>query len=172
MGAGKTTLAERLSQALEYEELYIGGIMREIAEERGLSIEAFYEQLKDEPDLERSIDDRQARMMHEKDNLIIQGRVAWFFAKESPFKVFNIFLGVSPEVGAKRSLERVENGGHTQDDMVNTNALRTQLELQRYHALYGIEDFLDPKHYDFVLDTTDLTEMRVLERIMREIKKR
>jgi cytidylate kinase len=169
IGAGKTTLAARLSRALGYEELYIGGGMRDMAAEREIPIEEFYEKLKDEPDLERSVDDRQKRMMHEKENLIVQGRIAWFFAKESPFKVFNVFLGVSPEVGAQRSLKRPENVGRTQNEMVKANAERAELELERYRTLYDIENFLDPKHYDFILDSTNLTEDEVLQKILHAI---
>ena len=62
VGAGKTTLAARLSKALGYDELYIGGIMREIAAERGITIEDFYARLKQEPELERSIDERQRKL--------------------------------------------------------------------------------------------------------------
>src|SRR5579872_5714540 len=103
LGAGKTTLATRLAKMLGYQELYIGGIMREMAAEQQMTIEEFYKRLRHNPELERSVDERQAKLMHEKDNLVVQGRVAWFFAKESPFKVFNLFLGVSPEVGARRT---------------------------------------------------------------------
>lgn len=169
VGAGKTTLAPRIAKALRYEELYIGGVMRQFAAERGMTIEAFYAALKDDPELEKSIDARQAKLMQERDNLVIQGRVAWFFAKQSPYRSFNIFLGVSPEVGAARTKERPENAGRDLPELAAANAIRTQNELERYRALYGIENFLDPQHYDFSLDTTNLTENDVLEKILKAI---
>src|ERR1035438_9108859 len=89
LGAGKTTLAARLAKALDYEELYVGGIFRELAFEQGFSIEDFYARLKNNPQVEREADDRQATLMRERDNLIVQGRIAWYFANESPFKIFN-----------------------------------------------------------------------------------
>src|ERR1700721_1246231 len=103
VGAGKTTLAARLAPALHYEQLYVGGIFREMAGEKNLSIEQFYSQLKDDPSIEQAVDQRQATLMREQDNLIVQGRIAWYFAKSSPFKVFNIFLAVDPATGAHRS---------------------------------------------------------------------
>lgn len=175
LGAGKTTLAGRLLRELggNYQELYIGGIMREMAAEQRMTIEEFYKRLKHNPELERSVDERQAKMMREKDNLIIQGRVAWFFAKGSPFRVFSILLTVDPEVGAKRTKQRPENQSiETVDQISKMNVGRVKLELERYQTLYEIENFLDPAHYDFTLDTTKLSEDQVAEKVLAEIRKR
>lgn len=173
LGAGKTTLARRLSQALGYEELYIGGIMRDLAAEQKMTIEEFYKRLKHNPELERSIDERQTTLMRERDNLIIQGRVAWFFAQHSPFKIFNLFLMVDPRVGAERTKQRPENAEiETIEEIEKTNAGRVKIEIERHRALYNIENFLDPAHYDVVLDTTDLTEDEVERVVLTEIKKR
>jgi len=172
VGAGKTTLASRLAKALGYEELYIGGIFRELAAERGMTIEEFYARLKDDPKLEQSIDERQAKLMREQDDLVVQGRVAWFFSKGSMFTVFNVFLAVSPEAGAARSLLRSENAGRSESDMRRANAERMRHEVERYRKLYDIENFLDPGHYDFVLDTSDLAEDEVLDIVIAKLKDR
>jgi cytidylate kinase len=104
--------------------------------------------------------------MQEKDNLIVQGRVAWFFAKPSPFNVVNIFLAVAPEIGTQRTRQRAENADLTAAAMIRANTSRSNLEMQRYQALYHIENFLDPAHYDYTLDTSDLTENEVFEKVM------
>jgi cytidylate kinase len=172
VGAGKTTLAARLAQALGYEELHMGGLFREIAAERGMTIEKLYTELASEPKLEQSVDERQAKLMREKDNLVIQGRVAWFFAKGSFFTVFNIFLAVDPSVGAERSSQRPENAGRPIAEIKRANAARTRVEVERYRNLYSIDNFLDPGHYDYVLDTSHLTEDAVLAKIVEKIKER
>jgi predicted cytidylate kinase len=170
LGAGKTTLANRLAEALRYEQLYVGGIFREMAAEKNLSIEQFYARLKDDPAIETAADQRQAAMMREHDNLIVQGRVAWYFAKSSLFKIFNILLTVDPATGAQRSGERKENIGKTTDEMVIATAKREKMERERYAMLYGIEDHLDPKHYDFVIDTTLLTEEEAFDKVLHVVK--
>ena len=38
--------------------------------------------------------------------------------------------------------------------MTIATAEREKMERERYAMLYGIENHLDPAHYDFVLDTT------------------
>lgn len=172
VGAGKTTLAAMLSHELNYEQLYVGGIFREMAAEKNLTIEQFYEQLKDDPAIEQEVDQRQATMMREKDNLIVQGRVAWYFAKSSPFKIFNIFLSVNPMTGARRSGERKENVGRSTDEMVIATAEREKMERERYSMLYGIANHLDPAHYDFILETSTLTPQETFDKVMAAVNER
>jgi cytidylate kinase len=172
VGAGKTVLAEKLAAALGYEPLYMGEIFRKIAAERRMTIEDFYGALKNDPKLERSADDRQAKLMREKDDLVVQGRLAWYFAKGSPFTVFNIFLAVDPTTGAQRSAERKENAERPVAEIQEANALRAKRELERYNALYGIKNFLDLGHYDFVLDTSHLPEDEVCKTVLGKIKER
>jgi predicted cytidylate kinase len=172
VGAGKTTLANRLAEALGYENLYMGAIFRKIAAERGMTIEEFYAKLQEDPKLEQSIDERQSKLMSEKDNLVVQGRVAWFFAKGSFFTVFNIFLAVDPAVGAERSAQRPENQGRPIAEIKRANAARMRTEVERYKNLYGIENFLDPGHYDYILDTTSMSEDEVLAKMIEKIKDR
>lgn len=171
VGAGKTKLANKLAEALGYEELYIGGIFRKMAAEKGLSIEQFYMELKSDPALEQAVDHRQAMMMREKDNLIVQGRIAWYFAKGSSFKTFNIFLAADATTGARRSGEREENIGRSTDEMVSLTAEREKTEYERYAMLYGIKDYRSPAHYDFVLDTSSLTEQEVFDAVMAVLPK-
>ena len=172
VGAGKTTLANNLANELHYAQLYVGDILRDMAAEKKLSIEQFYTQLKEDPAIEQAVDQRQATMMREKDNLIVQGRVAWYFAKSSPFKVFNILLTVLPAVGAARAGEKKENIGKTIDELTIATADREKIERERYTMLYGIENHLDPKQYDFVLDTTSLGEKEVFEKVLWLVKAR
>ena len=172
VGAGKTTLATRLAEALGYEELYMGGLFREIAAERGLTIEEFYADLKNDPKLEQSVDERQAKLMREKDNLVVQGRVAWFFAKGSMFTVFNVFLMVDPIVAAGRSRQRPENANRSLGEIKKANAERTRVEIERYKNLYHIDNILDPSHYDYALDTSHLTGDEVLAKIIEGLNEK
>ena len=97
IGSGKSTVAPLVAQALGYENLYVGGIFREIAKERGMSLEKFYASLASDPELERSVDARQIDLMH-RSNLVVQGRMAYFFAKQSGQPAINIFLAVDSGV--------------------------------------------------------------------------
>lgn len=170
IGAGKTVLAGRLAAALGYDELHMGSVFRQMAAEKGVPIEQFYRALRENPLVEREADARQAELMRMHDDLIVQGRISWHFALESPFPVFNIFLKVDPRTGAERASRREENAGKTTEELVTANAEREAQERERYRALYSIEDHHAPGHYDLILDTSHLTEQEVLEKVMAEIR--
>lgn len=158
LGSGKTTIASRLAKDLCYEELYVGQIFRDMAAEAGLPLEEFYDRLRHNPELERAVDERQAKLMREKDRQVVQGRVAFHFAKQSPFPVVNVFLAVEPRVGAERMKHRPAYAGKTIPEIMEMTARRVELERERYRMLYGVADHLDRRQYDVVLDTTNFTE--------------
>ncbi len=161
IGAGKTTVAPVVARAFGYEEMYVGKIFRELARERGLSIEAFYDSLGGNPDLERSIDASQIALMKEKDNLIVQGRIAFFFAKQSGKPSINVFLDVAPRAGAERKMNEGFYVGKTVEEVIAIHALREQNERDHYRSLYGITNHLDPRAFDVVCDATHLSPEEV-----------
>lgn len=169
LGAGKTTLAETLATTLGFQELYVGAIFRDMAAARNVSIEAFYDELKNNAELEKEVDARQTAFMQHNDNVIVQGRVAWYFAKQSPFQVCNILLTVAPEEGARRAQSRPEYVGKTVIEVMAANTFRMATELERYKKLYGIANFLDPAHYNIVIDTTNLHIEQVAREAMEQL---
>jgi|SRR3989338_1983603 len=168
LGAGKTTLCKRLAQYLDYQYTYTGGIFREMAAERGLSIEEFYKQLVADPELEKSVDDRQIKLMVTCDNLVAEGRITAFLP--CAFKPVNLFIKVDEEVGVRRQMNRPENQGKTFEEMLVLTRERVENEKERYKNLYGILNHLDEKCYDIVIDATDLFPDELFEETVRQIE--
>ncbi|HVO28609.1 MAG TPA: hypothetical protein VMT81_01350, partial [Candidatus Paceibacterota bacterium] len=110
-------------------------------------------------------------LMRDRDDLIVQGRIAWFFAGQSGKPSFNLLLTVDPKVGAERKTKEGGYPGKTADEALALNRRRENEELAHYRALYGIENFLDPAHYTFALDTTNLTEDEVMKKVLDAVKK-
>ncbi len=170
VGAGKTALAKRLASELGYESFSMGAIFRGMAKEKGLSIEEFYKALEQDPDLERETDARQEAFMRTHDDIIVQGRISWYFAGKSPFPAFDIFLAVDPDAGAARAGTRHENAGKTIQELRAANMERERSEKERYRMLYGIADAASREHYDLVLDTSALTEEEVFNSVIRTLQ--
>ena len=180
VGSGKTTLCEKLAIELKYGYHYTGQIFRDMANEADLTIEEFYQELKKDPELEKSIDLKQMQLMFSNDNIIVQGRMAPFL---SPFNhisargnnsrnVINIFIKVSPEEGARRQLRRQDNKGKSLDDMVALSKIRMETEKQRLKELWGIENCFDESKFDLVLDTTKLTVTETYDFVLGWIRSR
>lgn len=167
-GAGKSTLCKRLAVALGYQYRYAGGIFREMAAKKNISIESFYAMLAGDPAIETHIDQQTAEILKTTDNMIIEGRMAPFLP--CPFPTINILLTVEPAMGAQRAVTRPENVGKSAEEMLQLNAMRQATEKERFHTLYQIADNFDPKHFDLIIDTTSLTPDQTFETVLEKIK--
>lgn len=168
LGAGKTTLCKRLAEYLGYEYSYTGGIFREMAKERGLTIEEFYSQLVADPVLEKSVDDRQIALMMSRNNLVMEGRITAFLP--CAFRPVNLFIKVDEAEGIRRQMNRAENQGKKFDEMLALTRRRVQDERERYRTLYQIPDHLDEGCYDIVIDSTRRSPDELLEETIRRIE--
>ncbi len=171
IGAGKTVLAKRLADVLGWEEFYVGGIFRSFAAERGVPIGEFYASLANDPNLERAIDERQVELMKEKSDLVVQGRIAWYFAEKNDIPSVDILLMVDPEIGADRKKKQEGIQGSI-DKVAAMHRKREWDEWDHYKSLYGIKNHLDPAHYDIILDTSRFTEDAVFQKIFAELSVR
>lgn len=170
IGAGKSTIAPILAKKLGYEELYVGGLFREMAKKKGLTIEEFYAHLDENPELEKSVDSKQVKLMRQKDNVIVQGRIAYFFATQTHKSTTSIFLAVNPRIGAKRKIDEGLYPGKTIEEVISLNLAREEDEREHYRSLYGIADHLNPEQFDIVCDTTNLTPKQVLEFLQSKLQ--
>jgi predicted cytidylate kinase len=172
LGAGKTTICERLAETLGYRNYYTGDIFNQMAREKGLSKEQFYKEMSAFPELEKEIDKRQEQLMLTEDNLIVQGRIAPFLKHNPKFKKINVFFRVSDEEGARRQLRRSDNKGKTYEEMLAISRERTCEERKRYGILYPhIPDYLDEKLFDIVIETENKSEDDVYREVMAKICK-
>ena len=167
-GAGKSTLAKKLALALDFENIDIGAIFRKLAEESGCELVRFYKSLKHDPDMEREVDQKQADIMREKDNCIIQGRMAPFF--ESSFQKINILLKAEEVERARRQMNRPENQGKTFEEVLKLSRERLKEERQHYRQLYHRDDHLNERHFNIVINTTGLTKEQVFAIAYMDIK--
>lgn len=158
-GAGKSTLAEKLAEALNYENINIGEIFRKLAAEAGISPEEFYKAIAKNPGLEKEIDDEQKEIIKTKNNIVIQGRMAPFL--KTHFQKINILLKVEEKEGARRQMSRPQNKGKTFKEVLKLSKERLKTEKKRYFNLHKIANHLDETKFDIVINTTELTKDQV-----------
>jgi predicted cytidylate kinase len=172
IGAGKSTIAPLIAQALGYEHFYMGGIFRAMAKDKGVSIEEFYRKLEKDPDLERSVDEEQIALMKENGHVVIQGRTSFFFAKRSGKPSINIFFAVDPVIGAERKIKEGIYPGRTVEEVMAIHRHREADERKHYLNLYEIVDFLDRKHYNLIIDTSHMSIEEVTDEVLGQLRKR
>ncbi|HTX86791.1 MAG TPA: cytidylate kinase family protein [Candidatus Nanoarchaeia archaeon] len=173
-GAGKSTIAKMLAAKLGWPRYYIGGIRREKAKERGLTLEEYNKLGETDPSTDLEVDEYQKKLGETQNNFIIEGRTSWYFIPQS----FKIFLDVTFAEGAKRvfgalqkSNERNEGKNlQSEADVLKSLLARRESDKLRYGKYFGISVF-DLKNYDFVLDTTNLNINQVFARVFAAVER-
>lgn len=163
-GSGKSVVAGRVAERLDIRHVSAGDFMREMAEERGLSILELSRLAERGDDIDREIDARTVRLGRESDDLVIDARLGWHFLPRS----FKVFLEVRPEVAARRIYEASRGSEHENVDLSTTRqaiASRTASEEKRYRDYYDI-DYGNHDHYDLVIDTSERTVAQVVDLIV------
>lgn len=163
IGAGKSTFSKRLSLELDIPRIYIGGLMREEAARRGLSLDEFNQLLVEDDTIDRDLDELQKQKSKETKKGVFEGRTSWHFVENPDVK---IFLGVQPKISAERIWGDAAN--HLRDkyssieEIVKANETRKQNEIDRYKKHYGI-DVYDIKNFDIRIYTDNSSIDEVFE---------
>lgn len=172
-GSGKSTIAEKIADVIGYSRFYIGQIFRDMAKERGVTLEEFQKMHKYDSSADKAVDDYVVKLSKENDNFVIESRTAWYFIPHS----LKIYLKVSDEEAAKRILKEA-NSENRKNELVNVSSLkeviknlreRKERDDGRYRRYYGI-NIREEKNYDFILDTTGLSINEVFERVIKFVK--
>ncbi len=167
-GSGKSTIAKMLAKELNMPRYYIGGIRREAAKARGLSLAEYNKLGETDPSTDIEVDNYQKNLGQESDNFIIEGRTSWYLIPHS----LKIYLKVDSEVGAKRIFGNLQkdnkrNEGKNLDtwrSVLESNQKRNASDAKRYHKYHGI-DASNEENFDFVLDTSNLDIAEVFEKV-------
>lgn len=142
--SGKTTLARNLAARLGFKHISAGGLMREMAAERGKTLLDFSRYAESHPGVDREIDRRQKRLA--KGDCVVDGRLSAHFLKAG----LSIWLTAPLDVRARRIWRR--DGFRTLGDAALHIKRREESERRRYKRIYRI-DHPDLGIYDLILDT-------------------
>ena len=167
-GSGKSVLARQLADELHYNFHSTGKHMRQLAQERGVTLEELGKLAQQNPSIDKELDDK-LRSFKEQDNLVVDARLAWFFLPQS----FKIWLHTDMHKSATRIFKDLNKGIRTNEIKKESVALseveealkqRVASERERYKQYYGLDHY-DISHYDCVIDTTELSISETLEKI-------
>ncbi|MCM1561851.1 MAG: dephospho-CoA kinase [Butyrivibrio sp.] len=167
LGSGKTSVCKIL-ESQGFNIISTGSIFRSVASEKGISVTELNELCKTDKELDRTIDERSAKLGEELDNTVFDSRLAWHFVRKS----FKVFLLVSQKEAARRvyagSPRDAENYS-TEREAREGLLERAMLERSRYADLYGL-DYYSLSNYDLVIESTNATPEQIAEEIVRNFK--
>lgn len=175
-GSGKSTVARFIAEKLGYRYYYMGGLRRNMAQERGLTLRELNALGEKESWTDKEVDEYQKKLGTTEDNFVIDGRMSFFFIPHA----LKLFIDVAPRIGAERvyrDLQKADNQRNEDGSLTSVDAVleshqnRLASDSKRYQQYYGI-DVYDTKQYDYVLDTSSLTIPEACEKVLDFIKKR
>lgn len=168
IASGKGTVCNILKEKLNYEIYSASMVFRQMAREMNMSISEFGKYVEERPHLDLETEERMKKYAEENDNVILDGRMAWYVA---PFS-FKVYMKVDTDVAAKR----VMGASRGKEDTYNSveearEAIKERFENEniRYKNVYGV-DKTDPSNYDLIFDTTDNTPEMCAEIIYEAYK--
>lgn len=154
-GSGKSSTAKAVANALGYRHFSSGDLFRQIAHERGLSVEQMNITAEAQRDIDHRVDELLREMYTTDEKIVIDSRMAWHWMPEA----FKVFLWLDTHIAAERIFAQVEAGtrigehAHTLEEMHESIERRFGSEQKRYMDLYGV-DPTKRENFDYCVDTS------------------
>lgn len=153
-GSGKSSTAKALAVALGFRHFSSGDLFRQLAVERGQSIEAMNISAEMQRDIDLRVDELLQEKYRTEDRLVIDSRMAWHWMPAS----FKVFLILDPATAAQRIFAHLQGAGRVSEDAASVGEVRKSIdrrftsEQKRYSALYDV-NATDPLNFDLVINT-------------------
>lgn len=173
LGSGKSTISKLLSEKYGFEIFSTGKVIRQIADDLGISVLEMNELMSRDSKYDHMIDDKTAAISRENPdkNILFDSRLAWNFVEKS----FKVFLSVDLSEAARRVYADASRGEvetyKSEADAAEQLAARAANEDARYEELYGIHYF-DFNNYNLILDSSYATPEVIAALLMREVTAR
>jgi CMP/dCMP kinase len=154
IGSGKSSTARAVASALGFRHFSSGDLFRQLAVERGESIEAMNISAEAQRDIDLKVDNLLQDMYPSEEKLVIDSRMAWHWMPRS----FKVFLVLDPDTAAERIFNHLQEEGRMSEDAQSIQEVRKSIdrrfasEKKRYSILYGV-DTTDPLNFDIIINT-------------------
>lgn len=158
IGSGKSSTGKGIAKELGYEHRSGGDFMRAIADDRSITLIELSKNAESDETIDNDID-TYVKKYEKSENMVIDSRLGYHWIPNS----FKIFLKIPEHTAAVRMLEDKKinpsranehaKNATTPEDILESVNRRLASERMRYKALYHIDDHMDIKNYDLVIDT-------------------
>ncbi|HOW15354.1 (d)CMP kinase [Methanosarcina sp.] len=158
-GSGTTTISRLLAECYDLELVSSGEIFRKMAKERGMSLAEFGALAERDPSIDLEIDKNQKSIIHSRENIILESRLAGHMAQGRP-NVLKVWIKAPILTRVKRIQKREKSVSF--DDELKKTVEREKSEAFRYKNYYGI-DITDLSIYDIVIDSEKWNQYQTLD---------
>jgi len=168
-GSGKSAVAKLLAKKLGLKHYSTGDFMRQMAEERKISLLELSKIAETDRSIDEELDQWQIDIGKHEDNFVIDARLGFHFIPHS----IKIYLTAQLNTRASRILsDRIRNEKNINlEKTVDNIKKRENSEKKRYREYYKL-DPNNEEQYDLVVDTTQITPEQAVEEIIGFLKRK
>lgn len=173
LGSGKSSIGKVLKEK-GFEIVSTGNIFRELAMEKGLSVEEFNRQVNEatrngDRSVDKMIDDTTAKIGRERDNIMFDSRLAWNFVPDS----FKVFVITDIDEASRRvfndSMRANSESYESQEACKKALVHRQEMESVRFKEIYEI-DYYDMSNYNLVIESTSAAPAEIAAEILEKME--
>lgn len=164
IGTGKTTLAKNLARKLEWIHINAGDYFRKWHKENNIPLEES-EKVPEEVDI--AFDKNFQEKMRTSSNTIFESRLAGWLARDFG-EVYKILVTSDSNEAMKRVAER---DGISIDEAKRRARERSKSHHEKFKRLYGASDYLNPKYFNLVVDTTSVSPDHAVGQVLDKLNK-
>ena len=169
-GTGTSTIAKMLAEELSLNKYSGGDMQRMNAADKDMTIEQYDNYLKQHPELDNAIEERQKIIWETEDNFVLESRIWWSVIPDA----FKIKLHCDLNERIRRiTTDSKQRIAHKKDNFENTKqkTLAREATYQlRFNELYGIQDWNADEHFDLVVDASSSTPDEIIVIILDAIQ--
>lgn len=173
LGSGKSSIGKIIKES-GYEIVSTGAIFRELAMQKGLSVEEFNKQVNEatqrgDRSVDQMIDDTTTKIGKERDRIIFDSRLAWNFVPDS----FKVFVITDIDEASRRvfndSVRANSESYESQEACKKALIHRQEMETVRYQDIYQI-DYYDMSNYNLVIESTSAMPAELAAEILEKME--
>lgn len=159
---GKSTLLKNLQKELNWPIFMTGKLFRNYVTKNKFRLEQAEEQ---NEKLTKEIDYKVRDLLNKKGYLIVDGWMSGLMANNLP-NVLKVLLTCTDSIRYQRFAYREKIDINEAKKMVEE---RQNNWLSKLKKIYKRDDFTDPKNYDLVIDTSNLSLQDILKKVLQKI---
>ena len=167
IGAGTSTLVKQLSQTLGWPLRDASQIFRDVTAQMGFNLEIDIDKAigNRNDQIDREVDKKTLETLSGNNKIIVTSKLAGFLSCDISHAL-RILIACPVE---KRIRRYAVSRGYFIDKAKELLILREKLDQEKWSRLYGHHDFLNPRYFQLVLDSTVMTPEEEVELILRHL---
>ena len=154
-GSGTSTLARALSRKLSWNYISAGEFFRRY---QAIYHIPLWDKMNVPKEVDREIDNDLIKLMSHNRHIICDGHYAGYLTRNLK-NVYRILLTSDPEATYSRITKRQEISKEDKKEIIK----RRKGLVDKFMLLYGEEDYLNPKFFDSILDTTNISAAKAFK---------